>query len=80
MHADKSRQYIVIAVKDTGSGMSDDIRHRAFDLFFTTKSAEPWRGTGLAQVRDALRRAGGAAAIESCVGSGTTVTLGIPLP
>jgi len=79
LHADKSRQYIVIAVKDTGSGMSDDVRHRAFDLFFTTKSAEAWRGTGLAQVRDALRRAGGSVAIESLVGSGTTVTLAIPL-
>lgn len=79
LHSDRSRQYIVIAVKDTGSGMSDDIRHRAFDLFFTTKSAESWRGTGLAQVRDALRRAGGSVAIESHVGSGTTVTLAIPL-
>jgi len=79
LHADKSRQYIVIAVKDTGSGMSDDIRHKAFDLFFTTKSAEAWRGTGLAQVRDALRRAGGSVGIESVVGSGTTVTLAIPL-
>ena len=79
MHADKAQQYIVIEVKDTGSGMSDDIRHRAFDLFFTTKSAELWRGTGLAQVRDAVRRAGGSVAIESCVGSGTTVTVAIPL-
>lgn len=79
MHADKAQQYIVMAVKDTGLGMSDDIRHRAFDLFFTTKSAELWRGTGLAQVRDAVRRAGGSVAIESRVGSGTTVTVAIPL-
>jgi signal transduction histidine kinase len=79
LHADKSRNYIVIAVKDTGAGMSDDIRNRAFDLFFTTKTSEAWRGTGLAQVRDALRRVGGSASIESGVGSGTTVTLAIPL-
>ena len=80
LHSDRSRQYIVIAVKDTGSGMSGDVRHRAFDLFFTTKTGELWRGTGLAQVRDAMRRAGGLVAIESCLGSGTTVTLAIPLP
>jgi signal transduction histidine kinase len=80
LHAEKSRQYIVIAVKDTGAGMSDEVRNRAFDLFFTTKTSELWRGMGLAQVRDALRRAGGSAAIESRVGSGTTVTLAVPLP
>lgn len=80
LHADKSRQYIAIAVKDTGAGMSDEVRNHAFDLFFTTKTSELWRGTGLAQVRDALRRAGGSAAIESRVGGGTTVTLAIPLP
>lgn len=79
LHSDRSRQYVVISVKDMGSGMSDEIRHKAFDLFFTTKSAESWRGTGLAQVRDTLRRAGGSVAIESHVGSGTTVTLAIPL-
>ena len=79
LRADKSLQYVVIAVKDTGSGMSDEIRHRAFDLFYTTKSAEPWRGTGLAQVKDALRRVGGSASIESELGTGTTVTLAIPL-
>ncbi|HEV7491918.1 MAG TPA: ATP-binding protein [Rhodanobacteraceae bacterium] len=79
LHSDRSRNYIVIAVKDTGAGMSDEIRNRAFDLFFTTKTSESWRGTGLSQVRDAMRRAGGSASIESCVGSGTTVTLAIPL-
>ncbi len=60
--------------------MADDVRNRAFDLFFTTKTSESCAVTGLAQVKDALRRAGGSAVIESRVGSGTTVTLAIPLP
>lgn len=79
LKADKSREYVVIAVKDSGGGMSEDVRHRAFDLFFSTKTSPPWRGTGLAQVKDTARRAGGMVAIESEVGRGTTVELALPL-
>jgi len=66
-------------VRDTGSGMSDETRHQAFDLFFTTGAAEAQRGIGLTQAKDAVRRAGGVATIESMVGQGSTVTLAIPL-
>lgn len=79
IRADAAYDYIVVGVEDTGSGMSEDVRLRAFDLFFTTKSAEPWRGLGLAQVRDVARRAGGTLAVESEAGQGTRVALAIPL-
>jgi signal transduction histidine kinase len=79
LRAEAGREYLVVAVHDTGRGMSDEVRHQAFDLFFSTGSAEAQRGIGLAQTKDAVRRAGGVSSIESAVGQGTTVTLGIPL-
>ena len=37
--------YVVVSVSDTGGGMTDDVKERAFDPFYTTKP--PGRGTGL---------------------------------
>lgn len=79
IRAEAGREYLVVEVRDTGRGMPDDVRHQAFDLFFTTGAAEAQRGVGLSQTKDAARRAGGTASIESTVGQGTTVTLAIPL-
>jgi signal transduction histidine kinase len=77
VRSEAGRDYLVIAVKDTGGGMSDDVRLQAFDLFFSTKPVG--RGLGLAQIKDAVRRAGGVVTIDSRVGEGTTVTLAMPL-
>ena len=79
IRGEAGRDYVVIGVRDTGRGMADDVRHQAFDLFFTTGAAEAQRGIGLTQAKDAARRAGGVASIESAVGQGTTVSLAIPL-
>ena len=81
LRGEPGRDYVVIAINDTGSGMSDDVRLQAFDLFFSTRSGEGegGRGIGLAQAKDAVRRAGGSVQIESNVGQGTTVTFAIPL-
>jgi len=78
LRAEAGSDYLVIDVRDTGRGMPDEIRHQAFDLFFTT-DGDAQRGLGLAQTKDAVRRAGGVASIESAAGQGTTVTLAIPL-
>ena len=79
IRAEAGRDYLVVEVRDTGRGMADDVRHQAFDLFFTTSAAEGHRGVGLSQTKDAVRRVGGIASIESAVEQGTTVTLAIPL-
>jgi len=79
IRGEAGRDYLAIDVRDTGRGMSDETRHQAFDLFFTTGAAEAQRGIGLTQAKDAVRRAGGVATIESMVGQGSTVTLAIPL-
>ena len=79
VRAEHGRNYLVIAVTDTGEGMSEETRHQAFDLFFSARAQEAHRGIGLAQAKDTARRTGGLASIESRVGEGTTITLAIPL-
>jgi signal transduction histidine kinase/CheY-like chemotaxis protein len=69
---------ILLAVADTGCGMSPDVVARAFDPFFTTKPTGKGTGLGLSQVYGIVRQAGGDVAIESRIGKGTTVTLRLP--
>ena len=79
LRAEANREYLVIALRDTGDGMSEETRNQAFELFFSTKPSAPGRGMGLAQVKDTARRAGGVVSIDSRAGEGTTVTLAIPV-
>lgn len=68
-----------ISVQDTGLGMTPEVRARAMDPFFTTKPVGRGMGLGLSIVFGALKAHGGAVAIESEVGRGTTVTLRLPV-
>jgi PAS domain S-box-containing protein len=67
-----------IVVADTGTGMSDEVRARALDPFFTTKGAARGTGLGLSMVYGALRRCGGDMRIHSVLEKGTTVRLLLP--
>ncbi len=73
------RDCLVITATDSGVGMPAEVSDHAFDLFFSTKSMDGYRGLGLAQVKDLAHRAGGFVALESEVGHGTVVRLGLPL-
>lgn len=66
-----------LAIRDTGVGMSADVRERAFEPFFTTKGMKG-SGLGLAEVYGIARRHRGTAAISSVPGRGTEVTLRLP--
>ena len=79
LRAEADREYLVVTLKDTGAGMSDDVRNQAFELFYSTRPAGVGRGIGLAQAKDAVRRSGGVVKVDSRAGEGTTVTLAIPL-
>ena len=66
-----------IEVRDTGAGMSEEVRDRAFEPFFTTKGTRG-TGLGLSEVYGIMKRHRGHAAIESAPGGGTVVRLTFP--
>ena len=71
-------EYVCIAVRDTGTGMSEEIVRQAFEPLFTTKRSGPGSGLGLATVFGFARQLQGYARIQSEVGRGTTVKLYLP--
>jgi signal transduction histidine kinase len=70
--------FVALSAADTGTGMPSHVVAQACRPFFTTKASGHGTGLGLAQVREFVQRAGGAIAIKSQVGRGTTVTLYLP--
>jgi signal transduction histidine kinase/ActR/RegA family two-component response regulator len=70
--------YVVIAVRDTGTGMTAEVSRRAFDPFFTTKGPGAGSGLGLSQVYGLAQQSGGQAEIDSAPGEGTTVRVWLP--
>lgn len=74
----EERQALAIEIQDTGEGMDTLVREKARNPFFTTRPAGT--GLGLAIVERVVRNHGGALAIESRHGVGTTVTVTLPHP
>jgi len=71
--------YARVTVRDSGGGMTEEVRHRAFEPFFTTKGRETGTGLGLSTVYGIVRQHGGAVTIDSRPGEGTTFSVYLPL-
>ena len=75
---DLAGEFVRLTVADTGTGMPPDIAARVFEPFFTTKPPDKGTGLGLSQVYGFAKQCGGAATLDSVVGSGTTISLYLP--
>lgn len=71
-------EYSVLVVRDTGTGMTPEIRARAFDPFYTTKEIGKGTGLGLAMVYTIVKQAGGYIDLETRRGAGTRFRIYLP--
>jgi PAS domain S-box-containing protein len=71
--------WVELRVRDTGSGMSENVRAHAFEPFYTTKTLSGGTGLGLATVHGIVTQAGGDVWLSSSPAQGTTVVARLPL-
>jgi two-component system, cell cycle sensor histidine kinase and response regulator CckA len=70
--------YVALIVEDSGIGMTEEVRARVFDRFYTTKHPGSGSGLGLASVQRFVTESGGLISVHSEPGRGTTVTIHLP--
>jgi signal transduction histidine kinase len=71
-------RYVQLSIRDTGIGLTPDVKERMFDPFFTTKAPGKGTGLGLATVQGIISQNGGSISARSDPGEGTTMEILLP--
>jgi two-component system cell cycle sensor histidine kinase/response regulator CckA len=71
-------EYVSIEVKDTGCGMTPEVKHKIFEPFFSTKEVGKGTGLGLSTVYGIVKQTGGFVYPESAIGKGTSFRIFLP--
>jgi signal transduction histidine kinase len=76
---ERDGDHALIRIEDTGTGMTDEVRERLFESFFTTKPRDRGTGIGMTIVKRFVADSGGRIDVDSAPGRGTRIHLRLPL-